>query len=164
MTEEDELCKASARGERDKVLSILQRGVNVSGFNSFNRTALQVVKLGDSQLIKVLLEAGADPNLPDPVLKLTVTHDAAREGFVESVRALMDHGADVNLVDENGNLPLHLAAREGHLHVVKLLIPHTASPRAANIHGFTAWQLARDFKRVETAEYIEEYLGSNKGS
>ena len=42
MTGTDELCKASARGERDKVKFLLQHGANVSGFNRFNRTALQV--------------------------------------------------------------------------------------------------------------------------
>ncbi|KAK2835548.1 hypothetical protein Q5P01_016032 [Channa striata] len=141
----DKLCNASASGKILEVLDLLQKGADVNGFNTYKRTALQV--------------GGADPNIRDPVLALTVTHDAAREGFVDAVRALVQHGADVNLVDEKGNLPLHLAAREGHLEVVRLLIGHTANPRTCNGLGFTAGQLARQHRRMDTAEFIEAHLG-----
>lgn len=63
---------------------------------------VQVVKLGDSWVIETLLQAGANPNVPDPSCGLTVTHDAAREGFVDSVRVLLNYGADVNIADERG--------------------------------------------------------------
>ncbi|XP_041862421.1 cyclin-dependent kinase 4 inhibitor C [Melanotaenia boesemani] len=157
----DELCSASASGHKERVLSLLHQGADVNGVNKFGRTPLQVVKLGDSLLIEVLLEAGADPNMRDRVLNLTVTHDAAREGFVESVGLLIDHSANVNLVDDHGNLPLHLAAREGHLEVVRLLLLHTENPHATNGEGQTALQLAHDFERMKTAECIQEYLSSN---
>ncbi|KAM9762019.1 cyclin-dependent kinase 4 inhibitor C isoform 1-T2 [Menidia menidia] len=157
----DELCTAAARGERDKVLDMLQQGVNVDGLNKFQRTALQVAQLGHGRLVRDLLEAGADPNRPDPVLRLTATHDAAREGFPESVRALLEHGADVNLPDAHGNLPLHLAAREGHLEVVELLGARTAHPGAANGQGRSARQLARDFGRARAAEYLQKHLESD---
>ncbi|XP_042339965.1 cyclin-dependent kinase 4 inhibitor C [Plectropomus leopardus] len=157
----DTLCNASARGNLSQVLFLLQNGTDVNGFNKYNRTALQVVMLGNDALVKALLEAGADPNIRDPVHNLTVTHDAAREGFVDSVRALVDHGADINLVDEKGNLPLHLAAREGHLEVVQLLIGLTADPRATNGLGHTAAQLAHIHKREDAAKYINDYLSSH---
>uniref|UniRef100_A0A3Q3FKH3 Cyclin-dependent kinase inhibitor 2C (p18, inhibits CDK4) n=1 Tax=Labrus bergylta TaxID=56723 RepID=A0A3Q3FKH3_9LABR len=130
LSEADMLCNASASGQLLHVLFLLENGADVNGFNTFNRTALQVVKLGNTALVEALLVAGADPNVPDPVLNLTVTHDAAREGFIDSVRVLVDHGANTNLVDGQGNLPLHLAAREGHLDVTQLLIECTT----LNIH------------------------------
>lgn len=58
--------------------------------------------MGDSRVIEKLLQAGANPNVPDPSCGLTVTHDAAREGFVDSVRVLLKYGADVNMADERG--------------------------------------------------------------
>uniref|UniRef100_A0A3Q3X6Z6 Uncharacterized protein n=1 Tax=Mola mola TaxID=94237 RepID=A0A3Q3X6Z6_MOLML len=120
----DKLCNASAKGNLPEVLSLLRNGTDVNGFNKYNTTALQVAKLGNPALICELLLAGADPNLRDPACGLTVTHDAAREGFADSVRVLVEHGADVNIVDGHGNLPLHLAAREGHLEAMRLLLEH----------------------------------------
>ncbi|XP_070688916.1 cyclin-dependent kinase 4 inhibitor C isoform X2 [Pempheris klunzingeri] len=157
----DTLCNASARGNLPEVLLLLQKGADVNGFNKYNRTALQVVKLGSAAVVEVLLQAGADPNIRDPVCSLTVTHDAAREGFIDSVRALVDRGADTNLADEQGNLPLHLAAREGHLEVTRLLIGRTANPQTPNGQGYTAGQLALLHGRTDTAKYIEEYLSSH---
>ncbi|KAM7409934.1 hypothetical protein PAMA_001425 [Pampus argenteus] len=156
----DKLCNASASGNLPEVLFLLQNEADVNGFNTFNRTALQVVKLGNDAVVEALLEAGANPNVRDPVCSLTVTHDAAREGFERTVRVLVEHGADVNLVDEQGNLPLHLAAREGHLEVVRLLIGLTADPKKPNGLRFTAGQLAQLHQRTDTAAYIDEYLSS----
>ncbi|KAM9383868.1 cyclin-dependent kinase 4 inhibitor C [Pholidichthys leucotaenia] len=114
--------------------------------------------LGNTGVIEALLQAGADPDVPDPSCGLTVTHDGAREGFVNSVSSLVNHGADVNLADNEGNLPLHLAAREGHVDVVRLLVGHTTNADALNGQGRTARQLAADNRKTETAEYIQQYL------
>lgn len=114
--------------------------------------------MGCPDVVEALLQAGANPNLPDPVFELTVSHDAAREGFPDTLRVLLDHGADVNLCDELGNLPLHMAAKEGHLEAVQLLIGHTLDPQKANDLGNTAGQLAHLYERADTARFIDEYL------
>ncbi|XP_034567538.1 cyclin-dependent kinase 4 inhibitor C isoform X2 [Notolabrus celidotus] len=123
--------------------------------------SLQVVKMGNAALVEALLVAGADPNVPDPVLNLTLTHDAAREGFIHTVRVLVNHGADLNLVDGHGNLPLHLAAREGHLKVVQLLIECTTDPQALNDQGYSAGELARHHGKTDVFNFVEEYLSSH---
>lgn len=125
---------------------------------------MQVVKLGNTAVVEALLLVGADINVRDPACGLTVTHDAAREGFIDSVRVLVDRGADTNIVDEQGNLPLHLAAREGHLEVVQLLIGRTANPQTRNGLGYTARQLAFLNGRMDTVKYIDEYLSSRKSA
>ncbi|XP_072294170.1 cyclin-dependent kinase 4 inhibitor C [Eucyclogobius newberryi] len=132
---EDELCDASAKGNLIEVMLCLERGAAINGLNSYNRTALQVVMLGNSALVAALLCAGANHTLRDGVCGLTVIHDAAREGFEETVRVLLEYGADANVKDDRGNLPLHLAAIKGHASVVKLLFEHTALHQSRNDEG-----------------------------
>ncbi|XP_034036710.1 cyclin-dependent kinase 4 inhibitor C [Thalassophryne amazonica] len=158
----EELCSASACGNLSEVLSLLQNGANVNGFNKYKRTALQVVKLGAPRVVEAVLKAGGNPHVRDHVCGLMVIHDAAREGFVETVRVLIEYGADVNVVDERGNLPLHLAAKEGNLEVVQLLLGCTADPTKPNKLGHTAAQLAHTFRRTETAKCIDDHLSARE--
>lgn len=119
---------------------------------------LQVVKLGCLSVVEALLFAGADPNVPDPCKKLTVTHDAARDGYADALQVLLRYRADVNLQDDDGNLPLHLAAREGHQSAVELLAPLTACPFLLNNAGFTPLHLASQYHRDDTARWLESYF------
>jgi ankyrin repeat protein len=45
---------------------------------------------------------------------------------------LLDHGADVNASDVDGDRPLHNAARGGHVEVVRLLLAHDADTAVWN--------------------------------
>ena len=49
---------------------------------------------------------------------------ASREGRLETVRLLLEQGADVNYVDSNGLTPLHEASAQGHHDIVQLLLEH----------------------------------------
>lgn len=114
-----------------------------------------MAKTSDAALLLQLLRAGANPDVADPACGLTVLHDASREGFDDSVRVLLEHGADANRVDSQGNLPLHVAAREGHLKVVQLLIGQTANPHQGNNHGFTALLVAWLHEKTDTVQYLQ---------
>lgn len=116
---------------------------------------VQVAKTSDAALILQLLQAGANPDVADPACGLTLLHDTSREGFDHSVRVLLEHGADANRVDVEGNLPLHVAAREGHLKVVQLLIGKTAKPDQDNNEGFTALLVAWHHEKTDTVQYLQ---------
>lgn len=113
-----------------------------------------MAKTGHAVLIRELLLAGADPNVPDPACGITVLFDASRDGFEDSARVLLQYNANANLSDDKGNLPLHAAAREGHLRVVHLLIGETANPQQCNNQGFTALQLAMLHRKTATVQYL----------
>ena len=57
-------------------------------------------------------------------------HTAARGGDIETVAALLAHGADVNEYDSLGGTALHDAAWSGEAKIVELLIEHHADLNA----------------------------------
>lgn len=156
----DKLSTAAARGDLEKIERVLlQSNVNVNERNKYGRTPLQVVKLGCPSTALALLQAGADANLRDPIGGLTVSHDAARDGYLDTLQVLAQNGADVNLLDNDGNLPLHLAAREGHLDVVQYLVTHcNTQPFQPNARGYTPRDLASMHKKLKTVEWLDNIV------
>lgn len=75
---------------------------------------------GSPTIALELLKQGASPNVQD-ASGTTPAHDAARTGFLDTLKVLVEHGADVNAPDNTGALPIHLAVREGHAAVVSYL-------------------------------------------
>ena len=52
----------------------------------------------------------------------TAMHFASMQGHMHCVKALLRHGAQVNIIDENGMTALHFAAYYGHASVVQALL------------------------------------------
>ncbi|XP_003216666.1 cyclin-dependent kinase 4 inhibitor B [Anolis carolinensis] len=119
-----QLGNAAARGDVQAVKMLLERGTDPNAVNFYGRTPIQVMMMGSPQIAALLLEAGANPNRPDPSGFLP-THDAAREGFLDTIKVLHQGGARLNLPDAQGRLPIDLAQEEGHSHVVQFLLSQT---------------------------------------
>ncbi|KAM6939932.1 cyclin-dependent kinase inhibitor 2A [Xenentodon cancila] len=117
----DKLTTAAATGNAKDVAALLLRGVRVNGENCFGRTALQVMMMGSTPVAELLLKHGADPNIKDRTTGTSPLHDAAREGFVETVRLLLEAGADHKAEDNKNCLPADLARENGHTNVVTIL-------------------------------------------
>jgi ankyrin repeat protein len=54
--------------------------------------------------------------------KWTPLHKAANSGYIEVVRILISHGAEIDRKNDDGDTPIHLACRKGHLSVVQELL------------------------------------------
>ena len=108
--------------------------VNFDGQTSFVRAALS----GDVELMRVLLENGADPNLPTTlgttalmaaagmnwVTAQTYSHSDAE--YAQAVQLCLEHGADVNAANSLGLTAMHAAANRGIESIIQILADHGA--------------------------------------
>jgi ankyrin repeat protein len=84
---------------------------------------------------------------------LTALVFAAREGDVESAKALLDRGARINQTTEYGWTPLLTAVNNRNYALAKMLIERGADVNIANKGGWTPLYLATDNRNIEGGDY-----------
>src|SRR6185436_9750156 len=84
---------------------------------------------------------------------LTALTFAAREGDLESARALLDAGANVNQATEYGWTPLLTAVNNRNYKLASVLLERGADPNVANKGGWTPLYLATDNRNIEGGDY-----------
>ena len=89
-----------------------------------------------SQVVKMLLEAQANPNVQS-IEGFTPLHTAISRGDLPIVVHLLEAYADPNIQDNCGVTPLLIACRKGLLCVVELLLEAHADPNIQNNNGVT---------------------------
>lgn len=82
---------------------------------------------------------------------------AAERGQTETIRRLIENGADVNAADEDGWSPLIFAARWGHTDTTRLLIEHGADVNAADEDGWTPLMFAAQEDHTHIARLLIEH-------
>lgn len=100
------------------------------GFNALHFAALQ----GHNNLIDLLVKNGVNINATDAVGR-TPLYLAVIKQFPDTVRVLLEHGANVNIGDKEGDgkgrSPLLIAVAEKNIEIVQLLRGH-----GAQVYGF----------------------------
>lgn len=113
----DELRRAAAAGDLAKVKELLDKGADVNAANPYGGTALAFAcDKGRTEVVKLLLERGANPNTKDTFYNFTPITWAAQRGYGEIIRLLLDKGAEVD------NQTLIMGLFGGHPDAVKLLL------------------------------------------
>lgn len=94
------------------------------------------VNAGQSDLVKKLVEAGADINARrEAYFKSTVLMEAGVRNDPELVQWLLDHGADISMQDALGDTPLNWATYYGHQDLVALYLENGADWSVASKQG-----------------------------
>jgi ankyrin repeat protein len=84
---------------------------------------------------------------------LTALVLAAREGDIESARALLDAGADVNQTTEYTWTPLLTAVNNRNYALASMLVDRGANVNLANKGGWTPLYIATDNRNIEGGDY-----------
>ncbi|MDR1303215.1 MAG: ankyrin repeat domain-containing protein [Puniceicoccales bacterium] len=116
---------------------------------------------GHVEVVKLLLDAGADVNALDEE-DCAALHLAAMKGHAEVVRALLRApGADANATDAYGRTALHLAAEKGCREVVRVLLRAGINVNAMVANGpKRGWTALHYAASSGILEAIEEVLGA----
>ena len=89
-TKEDDLLRAIRQGDLAAVKALLDQGVPVDAKFRYDRTPLSfAADRGHLEIVRLLLERGADVNAKDTFYKMTPLSAAAMKGNVEIVRLML---------------------------------------------------------------------------
>ena len=106
-------------------------------------------------IVKSLVEQGADIESRDNEYGATILTIASGLGDLESVKYLISKGANVNATSKrNGETALLLASGNGHLEMVKILVENGAKINAKDDNGFTALMVASIAGYTDIAKYL----------
>jgi len=117
---------------------------------------------GNAQLAKEMVAKSRQKKVQDTLVPVRVLssgftslHEAAEDGDVSEVKALLANGAEVNAKTKYyGYTPLHAAALLGHVNVVKLLLSKGAEVNAKITYGWTPLQLAAKYGHVDVVKLL----------
>ena len=103
---------------------------------------------GDDTRVRELLAAGADPDKYKDSDCDTALLEAAARGRESIVSILIQHGADLNIQDDNGWTALHYAAANERNEITEILIKAGADLNIQNNEGKTPIQAAENMEVV----------------
>jgi uncharacterized protein len=163
------LMTAARAGSAEVVKALLEHGAEANNKESWRgQTALMwATAENHPSVVQVLVENGADVSLVSSAFDFremkpkpgdvpmhfprggfTALMFAARGGFTECARILLDHGADVKAADPDGTSSLLLAIINGHYDTAALLLERKADPNASDSMGRAALFAAVDMRDI----------------
>ena len=133
------LMMSAKRGHRGIIELLMRYGARVPDVSKWGAWYY----LWDYDVAAFLLETGMDPNHTN-CHHTSVLHDMAYKGDTRKAALLLDHGADIDAIDEEfRSSPLGLAARWGHREMVAQLLARGADPNASGASWATPLEWAK---------------------
>jgi len=143
---------------------LYQRGADIDVRGYEGRTPLiGASSKGHLGIVQWLLHRGAGPNLSGGNLRWNALHWVAADDYLIVAQTLLQHNADPNIRDSDGEVPLHIASRRGSSNVTRLLLEHGVGVNARGEDGATPLHLASKDGWLEVARLLIEH-GADRGA
>lgn len=155
---ETDVFEAAATGDAARLEALLgedgalANAVAPDGFGPLGLASF----FGHSDAATALLARGAAVNAASQNgQRVMPLHSAVAGGHYAIAKALVEHGADVNVAQADDFTPLHGAAQNGQAEMVRLLLDHGANPGARTSEGHTPRDKALEAGHTEVAALLE---------
>jgi len=154
---------AVLKGNIAAVKQYLDNGVNVNaksepGLTSLHCAVNEDFKGSHRELVKLLIDKGADVNARDDILD--TPYGASNK---ETAETLIKAGADVDVKNESGETPLHVVERQFDekkaSEICELLIANGARVNEKKLNGQTPVYEANGNKRNKTTDLLRKHGG-----
>jgi ankyrin repeat protein len=125
---------------------LLKKGANVNLTDSFGSAPLYMAVCcedADLSLIEHLIQKGADINYRNTSDGFTSLHHAISCGSDDVARLLIEKGANVNALADDGTTPLILAAKNDSVFIAKILLERGANVDWHDFHKKNAMSYAK---------------------
>ena len=124
-------------------VELLEHGVNMEIEDIDNKSPLLLaIEQSKYEFVKTLLRYGANPNHQrNDGFGSTLLHEACLNGKLSLTKILLEHGADVNALDNHKQTPINLAIIEGNfdeqkIEVIKKLLQNGANVNLKDSDGY----------------------------
>lgn len=153
----EQLRDALRDGEIKEIHALVEKGtVDIDGLSANRQPALiTAVSNGDEPLTRLLLSAGADPDIPN-LGGYTPLMVAARVGQLALVNLLIEAKVRINLANPQGGTALFLAAGTGQATVVTTLLDAGADPNLTDQRNISPLMQAVAAGSGETVKILLE--------
>lgn len=133
---------------------------NVNAITPINGSKMSLLTMACSvihincnpEIVKFLIERGADVNQPYNTNMSTPLLIASDQGILDVCRLLIQNDANVNHVRCDGMSALMLASQQGHLDICRLLLQYKANVNHKSNNGLTPLYMACVNSRYQIAE------------
>jgi ankyrin repeat protein len=148
---------AIKNGRTDRLETLVKKGTNIMDTTTEDgETALMLAcNAGQGEVMLMLVEMGYDVNMEylDSLVQKTL-YKAVSNGYVNSVKVLLDKGADINMKNINGDTVLLNASNLGQTEMVKMFLEKGADVNACNNWGRTPMIDATRCRRTEIVSIL----------
>ncbi|WP_264687682.1 ankyrin repeat domain-containing protein [Wolbachia endosymbiont (group B) of Erynnis tages] len=151
-------------GGFNEAKGLIAQGANIDTNDKNGNTLLySAAEIGDLNLVKLLLDNGANIEAKNGEYQATPLHGAVENYRIDVVKLLLNRGTNVNAEDKDNWTPLHYGADTNSPDIVKVLVDAHANLGAKGNYGKTPLDIAKDKGHNNIVECLEKKLRGGRG-